>query len=49
MNMKWLAKMAVFAAAGLLVVLSAIWGTDEDSESSQAVTAPVAAIAIGRD
>ena len=46
-NMKCLAKIAVFTAAGLLVVLSAMWGSSEDSESSQAVTAPVVAILSG--
>lgn len=46
-KMRWLAKIAVFAAAGLLVVLSAIWGNSEDSESSQAVTAPDVAVLFG--
>jgi hypothetical protein len=41
MKRKLLARVAVFVAAGALGVISAIWGSNGDSEASGGVTAPV--------
>ena len=45
MKKKSLAKVAVFAAAGLLGVVSAFWGSNGDSGSSRAVTTAATASA----
>ncbi len=44
MKRKSLARVAVFAAAGALGVISAFWGSNGDSESSEGVTAFVWAV-----
>ena len=41
MKRKSLARAAVFIAAGVLGVISAVWGSNGDSETSGGVTAPV--------